>query len=124
MNEKIVDITYSKNQRKEPLKDVVMPDGTRRKVPFHFWRADIFMDPLGETAQLAVRNKDPDLDKVKIDQIPLRMFLEVPVIDLVKPPEPVKPPIVSDHQVYRPNLRIDTAKRIGFRAAEEGKTGR
>lgn len=118
------DLTYSKNQRKEPLKDMVLPDGTRRKVPFHFWRVDVFTNPLGETAQLAARNKDPDLDKIKVDQIPLKMFLEVPVIDIVKPAEPVRPPIVNDNPAYTANLKIETAKKMGFRTAEEGKTGR
>jgi hypothetical protein len=113
------DLTYSKNQRKTKMKEVIRPDGTRQKVPFAFWRVDVIRDPMGATAQLAAQNKDPDLDKIRVDNIPIKSFVEAPIINIEKPDEPIQPPIVSMPLIS--NLDKDTAKRMGFRSAEHGK---
>jgi hypothetical protein len=114
------DLTYSKNQRKTKMKEVIRPDGTRQKVPFAFWRVDVIRDPMGATAQLAAQSKDPDLDKIRVDNIPIRSFVEAPIINIEKPNEPIQPPIASQPLIS--NLSTDTAKRIGFRSEQEGKT--
>jgi len=115
------DLTCSANQRKEGFKMVVRANGLLEKVPYHAWRAEMFKNPLGETAQRALREKDPDLDKIKISSIPLKTFMEVPIVDVKGKTLDVSPPIACQ-QVQ--NLKTETAKRIGFRRAEEGKSAR
>jgi hypothetical protein len=116
----VKDLTYSKSQRKSKLKEIVGPDGTKHQVPQEYWRATVLRDPMGATAQLAARNKDPDLEKIRIMDIPIKSFVEAPIIDLEKPNEPIQPPIISRPLIS--NLSQDTAKRLGFRSEQEGKT--
>lgn len=115
----VKDLTYSKGQKKSKLKEIIGPDGTKHQVPHEYWRATVLRDPMGATAQLAARNKDPDLDKIRVADIPIKSFVEVPIVDLGKPDEPIQPPIISRPLIS--NLNQDTAKRLGFRSAEHGK---
>jgi len=119
VKKKIVDLTYSKNQRKTPMKEVIRPDGTKQKVPFSHWRRTVLNDPLGATAQAASKAKDPDLEKIRVETIPVRAFIDAPVKDSEKPITPTQSPTAS--QTLVSNVKTETAKRIGFRSAEHGK---
>jgi hypothetical protein len=115
------DLTFA-SARKEKMKEVVEPNGLKRLVPFSFWRAKVLANPMGETAQLAARNKDSDFKKLKVDEIPLNAFCESGIVDLDDGPKALSPPLVS--QPFIGNLTSKKAQDMGFRKAEEGKTGR
>lgn len=116
----VKDLTYSKNQRKIKTKEIIRSDGTKEKVPFPFWRATVLRDPLGATAQEAAKVKDPDLEKIRVENIPIKTFLESPIVDVEEKATPISQSIIQRPIIA--GLNVETAKRIGFRSAEEGKT--
>jgi hypothetical protein len=68
---KVKDLTYSENQKKQPLKDIILPSGAIQKVPFGKWKQVITTNPFGKTAMRARINNDPDLEKIKLPVIEL-----------------------------------------------------
>jgi len=102
-------------------KDKKMYDstGTMRYVPFKKWEREVVNNPQGPTAQRAKKEKDPDLKKISVDVIQIRHG--------GKDMGPIKTPIPGvEEKGTRRDLRgttldKETAKRMGFRRAEEGK---
>ena len=121
---KDVDLTYSLNQRKQGLKEVVLPNGSIKKVPLKEWVRTIIKDPKGATASRAKEKKDPDLEKIKIPSI-YRGGFEKPNLlpEKILDPEAKRQRRESKQTDLTYGLSPETAKRRGYMKAEEGKEG-
>jgi len=118
VKEGVVDLTYSKNQHKQPLKEIILPDGSIQEVPFARWKRTIITNPRGRTAVRATIRKDPDLDKIEIPIIEISSKDNRPTPDRPERELP-KPTPVKDltHSV------ISEEKRNKFLSAEFGRVG-
>ena len=90
------------------------------KVPYSRWEYEIMMDPTGPTAELALQEKDSDLGKAMLRNIPLEVYIS-------PRSEPSKSKILSipERTRTRDNARLnidpEEAKRRGLVEAEYGK---
>ena len=90
------------------------------KVPYDRWEYEIMTDPTGPTAELALQEKDPDLGKAMLRNIPLEVYTS-------PRSEPSKSKILSipERSKTRDNARLnidpEEAKRRGLVEAEYGK---
>ena len=105
-------------------RDKIMFDakGVGRYVPYRQWESEVVNNPTGPTAQRAKKNKDPDLEKITINVIPIRHGEreEVPVEHRGGKVQTITTPYTRIPGGIDP----ETARRMGFRSAEEGKGSR
>jgi hypothetical protein len=115
------DLTYSRNQRPQPFKEVVGTGGTIQKVPMKKWIREVVKNPNGETAVRARKKNDPDLKKVH-----LATLSHVTMVDpeeIVERMESHRPQVSPQTDLTCRTLDQKVAKEMGFRPAEAGKFG-
>ena len=104
-------------------KQMYGPDGTGRYVPFNQWKREVLNNPKGETAQRAKREGDPDLGKLSIPVIGITHGSDPRNVAVVKDPVNFATESKSGPVVIA-TISPEKAKMMGFRKAEEGKSGR
>jgi len=88
-------------------------------VNWRVWEREVVANPKGLTATRAKEQKDADLDNIEIPVIGINHNHRAP--NQVKTVNNSSIPIKTT-RVFKPNIDAETAKRLGWRTAEEGKT--
>jgi len=119
---KVKDLTGRGRGKVRLDKEVVLPNGSIKVVPYKQWEFVVIRNPTGATAQRAKANKDPDLEKIRVGTIPVGVFLDAPVVDVpMKRVRPIRTPLKD----LRPTTRTsEKAKELGLIPAEEGRIGK
>lgn len=93
--------------------------GTWVDVPFTQWKREVIINPGGPTAQKAIKDKDPDLEKISIPVIRPNDSKRAGTGEPNKIPLPIVNPIPD--KGLRGAFTKEALKRLLFREASEGK---
>jgi len=95
--------------------------GTLHEVPYGKWEQEVINNPNGVTARRAVRDKDPDINNIKVKVLRLKTFgsKEMPKRSRAELPRGQRK---TNYNLS--TLSPEEAKRMGFRTAEAGKESR